>query len=176
MVIYRKLLPQTKKRGVFYLSLKISSLNRLASYDEYPPGVLVRTRKRYFKPALPTILLANVQSIDNKMDELNARIKFQWDIRNLAFVETWLVPEISDTAVTPSGFSVHRQDRTADSGKRRGEEVCVMVNFLWATDIAVLASHCSPVLELLTVKIRPFYLQWEFTAVVMSVVYIPPSR
>src|SRR4029434_238937 len=38
MVIYRKLLPRTKKRGVFYLSLKISSLNRLASYDEYPPA------------------------------------------------------------------------------------------------------------------------------------------
>src|SRR4029434_6408169 len=41
MVIYQKLLPRTKKRGVFYLSLKISSLNRLASYDEYPPGVYV---------------------------------------------------------------------------------------------------------------------------------------
>ena len=50
-----------------------------------------------------------------------------------------------------------------------------MVNFSWATDIAVLASHCSPVLELLTVKIRPFYLPREFTAVVMSVVYIPPQ-
>src|SRR4029434_1496949 len=37
MVIYQKLLPRTKKRGVFYLSLEISSLNRLASYDEYPP-------------------------------------------------------------------------------------------------------------------------------------------
>src|SRR4029434_10300349 len=37
MVIYQKLLPRTKKRGVFYLSLKISLLNRLASYDEYPP-------------------------------------------------------------------------------------------------------------------------------------------
>ena len=41
MVIYRKLLPRTKERGVFYLSLKISSLNRLASYDEYPPCVSV---------------------------------------------------------------------------------------------------------------------------------------
>src|SRR4029434_8980891 len=38
MGIYQKLLPRTKKRGVFYLSLKISSLNCLASYDEYPPG------------------------------------------------------------------------------------------------------------------------------------------
>src|SRR4029434_4473652 len=36
MVIHQKLLPRTKKRGVFYLSLKISSLNRLASYDAYP--------------------------------------------------------------------------------------------------------------------------------------------
>src|SRR4029434_6188494 len=35
-------LPRTKKRGVFYLRLKISSLNRLASYDEYPPAVSVQ--------------------------------------------------------------------------------------------------------------------------------------
>src|SRR4029434_5119900 len=42
MVIYQKLLPQTKKRGVFYLSLKMSSLNRLASYDEYPPDLFQR--------------------------------------------------------------------------------------------------------------------------------------
>lgn len=136
-------------------------------------GVLVRTRKQYFKPALTTILLANVQSIDNKMDELNARIKFQRDIRNccvLAFVETWLVPEISDTAVTPRGFNIFRQDSsTADSGKRRVGGVCVMINSLWATDIAILASHCSPVLELLT-----FYLPREFTSVVVSVVYTPP--
>src|SRR4029434_6970583 len=38
MVIYQKLLPRTKRRGVFYLSLKISSLNRLASYDKYSTG------------------------------------------------------------------------------------------------------------------------------------------
>src|SRR4029434_3292876 len=42
MVIYQKLLPRPKKRGVFYLSLKISSLNRLASYDEYPPGMFLK--------------------------------------------------------------------------------------------------------------------------------------
>ena len=39
MVIHQKLLPRTKKRDV-YLSLKICSLNRLVSYDEYPPGAL----------------------------------------------------------------------------------------------------------------------------------------
>ena len=78
-------------------------------------------------------------------------------------------------AVTPSGFTLYRHDRTADSGKRRGRGVCVMLNSLWATDVAVLASHCSTVLEQLTVKIRPFFLPREFTAVVMSAVYTPPQ-
>src|SRR4029434_2527141 len=41
MVIYQKLLPRTKKRGVFYLNLKISLLNRLASDDEYPPALSI---------------------------------------------------------------------------------------------------------------------------------------
>ena len=38
-----------------------------------------------------------------------------------------------------------------------------------------VASHCSPVLESLTVKIRPFYLPREFPSVTLSVVYIPPQ-
>ena len=39
MVNYRKLLPRTKKRGVFYLSLKISSLNRLYPQVTVTPAV-----------------------------------------------------------------------------------------------------------------------------------------
>ncbi len=37
-------------------------------------GVVVRLRRRAFRPPLPTILLANVQSLDNKLCELRARI------------------------------------------------------------------------------------------------------
>ncbi len=40
-------------------------------------GVLVRLRSRAFRPPLPTILLANVQSLDNKLCELRARISYQ---------------------------------------------------------------------------------------------------
>ncbi len=40
-------------------------------------GVLVRLRRRAFRPPLPTILLANVQSLDNKLCELRARISYQ---------------------------------------------------------------------------------------------------
>ncbi|KAK0155076.1 hypothetical protein N1851_002615 [Merluccius polli] len=51
----------------------------------------LRDRRRL--PALPTILLSNVQSIRNKMDELEAHSRCKRDFREtclLAFTETWL--------------------------------------------------------------------------------------
>ncbi len=39
-------------------------------------GILVRLRRRAFRHPLPTILLANVQSLDNKLCELRARISY----------------------------------------------------------------------------------------------------
>ncbi|KAJ8361755.1 hypothetical protein AAFF_G00427850, partial [Aldrovandia affinis] len=81
-------------------------------------GILCRSRTRFCNPPLPSILLANVQSLDNKMDELHARINFQRDIANccvLVFTETWLDPAVPDSAFTPAGFSIYRQDRTTES-------------------------------------------------------------
>ncbi|KAL6466249.1 hypothetical protein MHYP_G00263820 [Metynnis hypsauchen] len=45
-------------------------------------GILCRTRRRSFSPPLPRILLAKVQSLENKVDELNARIRFQRDVQS----------------------------------------------------------------------------------------------
>ncbi len=67
-------------------------------------GIRNRLRKRAHSPPLPSILLANVQSLENKMDDLRARISFQRDIRDcniLCLTETWLTPTVLDTAVTP---------------------------------------------------------------------------
>ncbi len=79
-------------------------------------GIRNRLRKMAHSPPLPSILLANVQSLDNKMDDLRARISFQWDIKDCNIIclsETWLTPSVPDTAVTPSdNFSVLRMDRT----------------------------------------------------------------
>ena len=54
-------------------------------------GCLVRTRRRGVgKLPLPSILLANVQSLDNKLDEVRSRISYQQDIKNcniLCFTE-----------------------------------------------------------------------------------------
>ena len=79
----------------------------------------VRLRKRGNQPPLPSILLANVQSIENKLDEFRSRIAFQRDIKNcnvLILTETWLNPAIPDSAIVPDGFErglppgLHSQD------------------------------------------------------------------
>ncbi len=56
-------------------------------------GVLIRLRRRAFRPPLPTILLANVQSLDNKLCELRARISYQRETREccvICLTETWM--------------------------------------------------------------------------------------
>ena len=40
-------------------------------------GLLVRRRRQAHRAPLPSILLANVQSLDNKVDEIRARVAFQ---------------------------------------------------------------------------------------------------
>lgn len=115
------------------------------------------------------------------MDDLRARIRFQRDIRDcniLCLTETWLTPEVPDAAVTLSkDFSVFRMDRTVEAGKIRGGGVCFMINSKWCDlrNIITLSHSCSPHLEHLTIKCRPFYLPREFTSVIVTAVYIPPQ-
>ncbi|KAK1784322.1 hypothetical protein P4O66_003519 [Electrophorus voltai] len=112
---------------------------------------------------------------------MTSRIKFQRDSRDcnlLCFTESWLNPAVPNHAIQPAEFfSVHRMDRTADSGKSRGGGVCVMVNNSWCNNanVVTLACSCSPNLELLALKLRPFYLPREFTSVIINTVYIPPQ-
>ena len=56
-------------------------------------GLLVRLRRRARRSLLLSILLTNVQSPDNKVDEIQARVAFQRDIRDyniLCVMETWM--------------------------------------------------------------------------------------
>ncbi|KAK1796931.1 hypothetical protein P4O66_000895 [Electrophorus voltai] len=139
-----------------------------------------REASRYQEQAA-SILLANVQSLDNKLDDLLARIKFQRDIRDcnlLCFTESWLNPAVPNHIIQPAEFfSVHRMDRTADSGKSRGGGVCVMVNNSWCNNanVVTLARSYSPNLELLALKLCPFYLPREFTSVIINTLYNPPQ-
>lgn len=119
---------------------------------------LCKTRQKNNKPPLPSILLANIQSLCNKLDKRHTRIKHQRDFRGsciLAFTEKWLEPNMPECGVTPDGFTIYHQDRTAVSGKTRGGGVCLMVNSLWATEICFLKTQCSPPLLLLASRVRP---------------------
>ncbi len=64
-------------------------------------------------------------------------------------------------------------DRTKESGKTKGGGVCILVNKCWCMDVQTISTGCSPDLEHLMIKCRPFYLPWEFTAVIVTTVYIP---
>ncbi len=144
-------------------------------------GVLVRLRRRAFRPPLPTILLANVQSLDNKLCELRARISYQRETRDccvICLTETWMSAMVPDSAIELTGFSVHRSDRAKElTGKSRGGGVCCYINNSWCNErnIHSIKSFCSPDLEFHTLLCRPFWLPREFTAIIITAVYIPPQ-
>ncbi len=144
-------------------------------------GVLIRLRRRAFRPPLPTILLANVQSLDNKLCEKRARISYQREIRDccvICLTETWMSAIVPDSAIELTGFSVHRSDRTKElTGKSRGGGVCFYINNLWCDErnIHSIKSFCSPDLEFHTLLCRPFWLARDFTAIIITAVYIPPQ-
>ncbi len=160
---------------------RLNNTRRRRKHRGKRAGIRNRLRKRAHSPPLPSILLANVQSLDNKMDDLRARISFQRDIRDCNIIclsETWLTPSVPDNAVTPSdNFSVFRMDRTAEAGKTKGGGVCFFINKKWCDprNISILSRSCSPHLEHLSIICRPFYLPREFSSTIVTAVYIPPQ-
>ncbi len=141
-------------------------------------GVLVRLRRRADQPPLASILLANIQPLDNK---LWARISFQCEIRVCSIIcltETWMSWEGPDFAIEPTGFCVHRADRIPDlSRKSKGGGVCFMINNYWCDrkNAHPIQSLCSLDLEYLTLLFRLFWLPRKFTMIIITAVYIPPQ-
>ena len=86
------------------------------------------------------------------------------------FTETWLSRDMLSESVQPPGIFVRRVDRN----KHLSKGVCFMINNSWCNcnNIQELKSFCSPDLEFLTIKCRPYYLPREFT---VTAVYITPQ-
>lgn len=154
---------------------------RIKKHNGKCAGIRNRLRKRAYSPPLLSILLANIQSLENKMGDLRARISFQRDIKDcniLCLSETWLTPSVPDAAVTPyDNFFVLRMDRTAEAGKSKGGGVCFVINKKWCDprNISTLSRSCSPHLEHLSIICSPFYLPREFSLIIVTVVYISPQ-
>jgi len=123
------------------------------------------------------ILFANVQSMDNKMDELQARISTQRYVQDCSMLcETWLNGEIPDEPLTPGGYTIFRADRdTERSGNTRGGGTAILVKQSWCTDCKVISRFCSEDVEYLTLRCGPYFLPRELQCIIVTVVYIPPS-
>ncbi len=79
-------------------------------------GVLVRLRRRAFRPPLPTILLANVQSLDNKLCELRACISYQRETRDccvICLTETWMSAMVPDSSSRASPCTARIEQRSS---------------------------------------------------------------
>ncbi|KAI3375722.1 hypothetical protein L3Q82_003726 [Scortum barcoo] len=122
-------------------------------------GVERRARRRRYRPVLPSIIMGNVRSLPNKMDELAA-----------------LDPASAGTAELDGFYTLLRADRSKESGKRKGGGLAVLVNDRWCNPghITVKEQLCCKDIELLAVSMRPYYLLREFTHALVVVVYIPP--
>lgn len=118
-----------------------------------------RRRKLSQKSLLPSLLLSNVRSDVNKMDELmlqleeNGRIS---DCYAIIVSELWLHPGMPDHAVELTGHILQLHDRNQLSQKQRGGSLCILNYIKWANNTKTVDSRCSPDLKYLTVKCRPF--------------------
>ena len=118
-------------------------------------GCRLRLEKKGFRAPLPGLILANVRSLSNKLDELQLRLMTDKGYSHTAafgFTETWLHSNIPDTAMALPGYQLFRVDRDATStGKTKGGGVCFYVSNEWCSDSTVISVLCSPDLELLVI-------------------------
>lgn len=125
-------------------------------------GLTVKLKANPCRTPLPSILLANVRSLKNKVDYLKLDLTTNREMRDCCVIiltETWLNSSIPDDAVSMEGLTTFRSDRSCTlSGKTRGGGVCIYNNNSWCNNAKVVSSHCSPDIEFLTIKCRPLYL------------------
>ena len=72
---------------------------------------------------LPSVIMGNVQSLINKIDEISANVQYFHDFRTasvMSLTETWLRNSHNDALVEVDGFKLLRGDRTEESGKAGG--------------------------------------------------------
>ena len=144
-------------------------------------GVRQRLRRQLHnnRIPLPSIILANVQSLRNKIDGLHGHVTHLREYRDaclLGFTETWLSASDSDASLDLTGFGAPiRLDRDSEvTHKKQGGGVCLYINRRWCNNFTVCEKLCLPDIELLSVSLRPFYLPREFPRVYVTIVYIHP--
>ena len=142
-------------------------------------GIRTRLAANPYRPAIPSVLLANVRSLDNKLDHIQLLRSAQQAVRDCCvfiFTESWLHEGIADSAVQLDQLTCYRADRIVTAGgKTRGGGLCVYINDAWCQDTVVIRKHCTALVEFMLLKCRPYYLPREFSSILLAAVYIPPT-
>ena len=111
-------------------------------------GVVRRSRRMRYRPVLLPVIMGNVRSLPNKMDELTALTQHQRDnceCSIMVLTEMWLTELSPDTDANLDGFQLRQADRIPESGKRKGGGLAVFVNNRWCNSghITVKEQVCS---------------------------------
>lgn len=92
---------------------------------------------------MPSILLANVPALDNKMDHTSDYLRSgQWECCVFVFMETWLNDNILDTAIQLYWLRCYQADSALGvGGKTHRGGVCDYVSDAWYCGDLVVIVH-----------------------------------
>ena len=118
--------------------------------------------------------------MENKVDELSVSVTTNMNtagVSMMCYTDTGRADAVRDSHVNTEGFSPFRSDRTKDTGKKIGGGLCLFVNEKWChrNNMAVKHKVCTPNVGTLAVSVIPYYLSREFSHVLVTTVYVPPS-
>ncbi|KAK7485649.1 hypothetical protein BaRGS_00023098 [Batillaria attramentaria] len=136
-------------------------------------------RRQNFRPALLSLFLANIRLLKNKSDELLCLLETRRDFKDCCVIVS-LKLGLTPLCPTPP-YSPRVSPFTRLTGaiffptKLKVGGGGFLVNNQWCSDINILSKTCSPELDTLTIKCRPFYLPREFSSVLFTAVYVPPQ-
>ncbi|XP_016114678.1 uncharacterized protein [Sinocyclocheilus grahami] len=148
---------------------------RKTAFQRKPPQKS-KTKVKQFQFRLPKIMMSNVRSLPNKIEELQEMTE---DVENfnsdlMFFTETWL--NRNSPSISLEGYTSYRVDRDARiTQKSRGGGLIVLVNEAWATDVEVENIRITRDYELMVVSIIPHDHPEGAPPLIFIHVYIPPG-
>ena len=95
-----------------------------------------------------SVMLLNVRSLVNKLMDFQASV-YSKNVDIVIITETWLTPAILDYEILPTGYDIHRRDRSKD--KRGGGVLIAVKSDIHATRRSDLETNC----ELVAVEVMP---------------------
>lgn len=129
-------------------------------------GLAAKLKANPFRSPLPSVLLASVRSLENKLDYRKLDLSTKRETRDccvLILTETWLNSSVLDAAISLDGLATFKADRSCIlTGKSRGGGVCIYIKNNWCNNDDIIVSHCSTDIEFMIIKCMPFYLPREF--------------